>query len=183
MSLLATRRPGSLSASAAAPRPTIPSTFSNPPRRARSCAPPTTKGFEADAAANYERAYAGGPPNLWALKETRSAPSASISRGTWPDCCRGVDVDRHSSSSTKRNDLVHRLHGPDLVVAPLAVDERRPIGFSGGEERLKVVEIDPPAAVYLEHRHRPHALGRLADARVLHVRTDHRRAGLAAPAA
>ena len=40
----APRRPGSRSASAAAPNPTMPRTFSSPPRRARSCSPPTTKG-------------------------------------------------------------------------------------------------------------------------------------------
>ena len=68
----------------AAPKPTIAGTFSMPPRRARSCAPPTTNGGNRSPRRTSSAAAPFGPPSLWAVTEQRSAPSAAKSTATWP---------------------------------------------------------------------------------------------------
>ena len=80
----ASRRPCSARAAAAAAKPAMPGTFSNPPRRARSCSPPTWNGSTRRLRRTTKAPMPGGPPSLWALTDTRSAPSASIDTGTWP---------------------------------------------------------------------------------------------------
>ena len=65
----------------AAPKPTIAGTFSMPPRRARSCAPPTTNGGKRTPRRTSSAAAPFGPPNLCAVTDTRSAPSAPKSTG------------------------------------------------------------------------------------------------------
>ena len=99
-------RPGSVSASAAAPNPMMPGMFSSPPRRARSCSPPTDARVDAQAAPHHQSADTGGPPSLWALTETRSAPSSSRSMSDVPDGHARVDMDARvvapATSTTSR---------------------------------------------------------------------------------
>ena len=65
----------------------------------------------------------GGPPSLWALTDTRSAPSSSRSSFSVAEGRRGVDVHEDAVAAADRNDLLDRLEGSDLVVCGLAVHE------------------------------------------------------------
>ncbi len=82
----------------------------------------------------------GGPPNLWALTDIRSAPSASeVDRHMAVGLC-GIDMDQDAPLTADRNDLLDRLHGADLVIAPLHVNER------GAVDRCGIDAVDVDAA-------------------------------------
>ena len=66
-------------ASAAAAIATMPATFSVPARRSRSCGPPRRMGRSTAPPRTTSAPIPFGPPNLWALTLTRSAPA--VSRG------------------------------------------------------------------------------------------------------
>ena len=61
---LASSLPGAARTSAAAPNPMMPGTFSRPPRRARSCSPPTSNGSTRKPAPHHQRADPGRPAEL-----------------------------------------------------------------------------------------------------------------------
>jgi hypothetical protein len=48
-----------------------------------------------------------------------------------------VDVHQHAPRAARGNDLVHWLHGADLVVGPLHVHERS-VGFDGREKGIDI---------------------------------------------
>ncbi len=67
---------------------TIPGTFWVPARRSRSCGPPCRIGLILDARSRARRAPTPlGPPNLWALRLTRSAPAVASARSIQEKAC------------------------------------------------------------------------------------------------
>ncbi len=55
-----------------------------PARRPRSCIPPTSSGSNRSPRRTIRAPAPGGPPNLWALTDTRSASRPARSRSRWP---------------------------------------------------------------------------------------------------
>ena len=68
----------------AAPSPARAGTFSSPARRARSWSPPTSRGGSRRPWRTSRAPTPGGPPNLWALTDSRSAPRSRKATGTRP---------------------------------------------------------------------------------------------------
>src|SRR6202011_4156214 len=61
-----------------------------------------------------------------------------------------VDVGEHSQPATVFDDRLHRLDGPDLVVGPLTVAQRRPTPMDGSapvESILDRLDLDPAELV------------------------------------
>ena len=77
-------RPPADSAPPPAPKPDDARDVLEPARRARSCSPPDEEGSTRRPRRTTRAPTPGGPPSLWALTETRSAPSSSRSRGRCP---------------------------------------------------------------------------------------------------
>ena len=77
----------SRAASAATPMPTMPATFSVPPRRSRSCPPPATSGRRRTQSATNNAPTPLGPWNLCAAMLTRSATPQSSATGSFPTDC------------------------------------------------------------------------------------------------
>ena len=98
---------------------------------------PDEQGLEPAPAADHQRAGAGRPPILWALRLTRSAPSASRSSGTCPHGGGGVDVHRNIGGAAQRHDVAHRLQRSHFVVGPLAVHQRGPRQRGGRQARRR----------------------------------------------
>ena len=82
-----------------------------------------------------------GPPNLWPLTDSRSAPRAPRSIGHVADGLGGVDVHQHAALAAGGDHLGHGLQGADLVVAPLEVHQRG-VGADGVQQ---LVGVDPAA--------------------------------------
>ena len=88
-----------------APRrsPTMAGTFSMPARRARSWSPPSEERREPQAAAHAAaRRCRAGPPNLWPLTDTRSAPSSPKVDRHVAGGLGGVDVHQHARARGTR---------------------------------------------------------------------------------
>jgi hypothetical protein len=88
------------------------------------------------------------------LGELDRKPSGGLGR---------VDVHQHAAFPARSYDLCDGAERPDLVVAPLDVDERRVVA-DGGQQ---VVSVDAAGSVHADHGVRT-ALGPLAHRRVLH---------------
>ena len=134
-------RPASRSSAAsawhAAPRPTA---RARSPGRPGGPAPgrrPPAAGRRRSPRRTSSAPVPGGPPSLWPLTDSRSAPSSSKAIGTWPDRLGRVDVHQHAAGPTGGHHLGHRLEGAHLVVAPLDVHQGGATapGWSAGRGR------------------------------------------------
>ena len=103
----------------AAPKPTHAGTSSMPPRRARSCAPPTSNGGHAQPAPHEQRPGAlRAAPLVRRHRAQVGAERAEVDRD--PTRGRtGVDVHEHAASARRRADGRGRLERADLVVREL----------------------------------------------------------------
>ena len=130
----------------AAPKPTIAGTFSMPARRARSCAPPTTNGGMRSPRRMSKAPAPFGPPNVCAVTEHRSAPSAPKSTGTWPAAAHASTWTTAPAPSRRAraqgHDLVDRLQRADLVVGELHRDEHG-VGPDRGRDLVGVEPTEP----------------------------------------
>ena len=72
---------------AAAPKPTMPATFSVPPRRRRSWPPPLTKAGRLTPSRTIRAPTPRGPPSLCAETTSVSAPSSAKFSGRRPGAC------------------------------------------------------------------------------------------------
>ena len=100
----------------AAPKPTHAGTFSRPPRRARSCAPPTMNGGTRSPRRTSSAPAPAGPPNLCAVTEQRSASSARKSTGAYPaaahaSTCTSTFESRVRARRSRRRAARSRLRG------------------------------------------------------------------------
>ena len=110
----------------AAPKPTHAGTFSMPPRRARSCAPPTSSGGTRSPRRTSSAPAPFGPPNLCAVTEHRSAPSArEVDRHVARRRAR-VDVHEHAALARRRaRSAAAGCTRADLVVRELHRHQHR----------------------------------------------------------
>ena len=82
-----------------------------PARRARSWSPPRSSGSRRRPRRTSSAPVPGGPPSLWPLTDSRSAPSAPKSIGHAADGLGGVDVDEHAPLAAGGHHLGDRLDG------------------------------------------------------------------------
>ena len=131
---------------AATPNPTIAGTSSMPPRRARSCAPPSTKGGNRRPRRTSSAPVPFGPPNLCAVTEQRSALSAEKSTGTCPAAAHASTWTMTSRSLRTVGDLGRRLERAHLVVGELHRDQR-----GVGADRVEhLAGVEPAGAVHTD---------------------------------
>ena len=127
-------------------------TFSSPARRARSWSPPTSSGASRRPRRTSSAPVPGGPPSLWPLTDSRSAPRSSKAIGHVPDRLGRVDVHEHAARrGSARRPRRTGWQGPDLVVAPLHVHER---GVGTRRAARDLVRIDAAEAVDADDGHR-----------------------------
>ena len=110
----------------AAPNPTHAGTFSMPPRRARSCAPPTSNGGTRRPRRTSSAPAPIGPPSLCAVTEQRSAPSAAKSTAHVTRRRARVDVHEHAAlARAPRTTSAAGCTRADLVVGELHLTRAR----------------------------------------------------------
>ena len=88
-------------------------------------------GGGAGRGARAARRRPAGPPSLWALTDSRSAPRASKSIGTWPAAWAASTWTSTPRSRQAATTSATGWTRADLVVAPLHVHERG-VGADGG---------------------------------------------------
>src|ERR1017187_10191260 len=98
--------------------------------------------LEAQAPTDHEGSDAGRAPQLVSAERDEVGAERIELNGDVTNRCGSVEVHGHARRSTALHDLGHRLQCPDLVVAPLAIHQRRPIGGIGAEQGLGMVEVD-----------------------------------------
>ena len=132
---------------AAAPKPTMPGTFSIPARRARSCSPPTSSGSmrrprrtTRAPAPGRAAELVGADRDQVGVEPGQVEVDVAAGRG-------GVHVDRHPGPPASGHHLGHRLDGAHLVVGPLAVHEGRRVGPCRARASATPVGVDPAPAV------------------------------------
>ena len=122
----------------------MPGRFSVPPRRPRSCSPPSS-GASRSPGAIQSTPAPRGPPNFWAVRATRSAPSSRTSSGA---SCRPPGPRRRRAArppgGPARASSATRQDHPGLVVGAHGAGQRhvRP------ERCPEGVHVHQPAPVH-----------------------------------
>ena len=130
----------------ATPSPTMPATFSVPPRRRRSCGPPRTSAGSGMARAVDQEARALRPVQLVRRsREQVRAERDGIEREL-PDRLRGVQVERHAARVRELGELRRVLHDAGLVVGEDHAEQRGVVAQRGRDG----LGVEPAVRV---HRH------------------------------
>ena len=174
----ASRRPPSADrASAAAPKPTMPGTFSMPARRARSCWPPTRSGSRRrPRRSTRARRCRAGPPSLWAADRDQVGVEGSPGRAA--TCPAAAAASTWTSTPASRASSTTSATGWRVPTSWLAHWQCTRAGGSLGvplRGRRRRVGVDPAAPSTGSFSTAASRRRGVADGRVLDVGAEDRR--------